>query len=82
MNGASPSYDLPMGLMYMIPRTKNSVVVSKMWPICVGNTRLKRITTVLLIQIEDILAQLVQNNSLKRCELTAHHRRVPVTRFA
>ena len=59
MNGGTPSYDLLMGLMYMISKTKNSVVVSHMRPICVGNTRLKWITTVLLIQVEDVLAHLV-----------------------
>ena len=64
MNGASPSYDLLIGPMYMFPKTKNSVVVSKMRPICVGTICLKGIVTVLLIQIEDSLWQLVHPNQV------------------
>ena len=55
INAGTPSYDLLMGLMYMIPKMKNSIVVSRVRPICVSNTRLKRITTVLFILVEDYL---------------------------
>ena len=54
--GGTSCYDLLMGLMYMLPKTKNSVIVQRMRPICVGNTRLKWISIVLLILVEDILA--------------------------
>ena len=55
VNGGAPSYDLLMVLMYMIPKTKNSVVVFYMRPIFVGNTRQKCIIIVVLISIQDIL---------------------------
>ena len=74
-NGASPSYDLLMGLMYMIPKTRNSVVVSIMRLICVGNTCLGCISLVLVIQVEDVLAQLVhpmQVGSIKGIQMQNH----------
>ena len=71
--GRTPSYDLLMGLMYMIPKTQK--VVSRMRPISVGNTWLKWITTMLLIHIEDVLAQFVhpsQVGSLRGRQMQNH----------
>ena len=65
MIGGTPSYDLLIGLLYMTPKTKNSIVASRMRRICVGNTQLKWITTVLLIQVEDILALLMHPNQVR-----------------
>ena len=75
INGDTLSSNLLIGLMYMIPKTNHSFVVSRMCPICVGNTRLKWITTVLFIQIEEILAQSVhpsQVDSIRGRQMQNH----------